>query len=405
MIDFSPRASDAGMYVHGSRTEFFPGGDGPDSVTAGTDFHFVFTRNAATHTITTYLNGVLQAVYDDSTPFAVPLNNVLSFFEDDQATNFGEAAPGSVNYIAIYDGPLNQQDVTALYQISSQTPPTSVTVNEGQTATMNGTFHDSGTSAVTVTSSIGTITQSAGAHGTWSWSYPTNNGPTQSQTVTITATDANGAFSTTTFDLTINNQVPTITVNSGTITVDEGQPATNSGTYADVGADVTSITASVGTVTFANNAWSWSFAATDGPSQSQTVTVTATDSHGATAQTFFSLAVNNVAPTATLSNNGPVGEGSTATVSFSNQFDPSTADTAAGFTYSYDFDNNGSFETPGGASATVPASLLADGPGTRTIGGRIADKDGGFTDYTTTITINNVAPTATFSNSGPVNEG
>ena len=39
----------------------------------------------------------------------------------------------------------------------------------------------------------------------------------------------------------------------------------------------------------------------------------------------------------------------------------------------------------------MPAAYLADGPGSRTVHGRITDKDGGFTDYTTTITILNVA--------------
>src|SRR5262249_47302951 len=46
------------------------------------------------------------------------------------------------------------------------------------------------------------------------------------------------------------------------------------------------------------------------------------------------------------------------------------------------------------AAAVVPATFLDDGPGSRTVTGRIKDKDGGFTDYTTTIPISNVAPTA-----------
>src|SRR5262249_12527168 len=85
----------------------------------------------------------------------------------------------------------------------------------------------------------------------------------------------------------------------------------------------------------------------------------------------------------------------------------SSADVAAGFTYSYDFDNDGTFEVTGStsAAATVPASYLADGPGTRVVHGRISDKDGGFSDYTTTLTVTNVAPTATLSNGGAVNEG
>jgi hypothetical protein len=41
---------------------------------------------------------------------------------------------------------------------------------------------------------------------------------------------------------------------------------------------------------------------------------------------------------------GPVSEGSLVTASFSQQVDPSAADTAAGFRYSYDWDNDGAFE-------------------------------------------------------------
>jgi hypothetical protein len=139
----------------------------------------------------------------------------------------------------------------------------------------------------------------------------------------------------------------------------------------------------------------------DGPA-SATVTVRVTDNGtpNLSDTKTFTISVTNVAPTATPSNSGPVNEGSTATVSFSGQFDPSPVDTAAGFRYAYDFDNNGTFEVGNGtyagsstsASATVPASFLLDGPGSRTVRGRILDKDGGFTDYTTTITINNVPP-------------
>jgi PKD repeat protein len=130
------------------------------------------------------------------------------------------------------------------------------------------------------------------------------------------------------------------------------------------------------------------------------VTITVTDDDGGSDMQSFQVAVGNVAPTAVLTNNGPVNEGSSATVSFSGQFDPSTTDTAAGFRYAYDLDNNGTFDVGNGtyagsvatSSQLVSAALLADGPGTRTVKARILDKDGGFTDYTTTITINNVAP-------------
>src|SRR5207248_2985819 len=94
------------------------------------------------------------------------------------------------------------------------------------------------------------------------------------------------------------------------------------------------------------------------------------------------VTINDVAPTATFSNGGTVNEGSTGSVSFSGQTDPSAADIAAGFTHTHHVTLPISFEitdttTP---SATVPASYLADGPGTRVVHGRIKDKDGGFTD-------------------------
>src|SRR5439155_614370 len=70
-----------------------------------------------------------------------------------------------------------------------------------------------------------------------------------------------------------------------------------------------------------------------------TVTVTVTDKDGGSGDTSFQVTVANVAPTAALGNDGPVNEGSLATVSFSSQHDPSSADTAAGFHYAYACDN------------------------------------------------------------------
>jgi hypothetical protein len=118
------------------------------------------------------------------------------------------------------------------------------------------------------------------------------------------------------------------------------------------------------------------------------------------------ITLNNVAPTAVFANGGAVDEGSTGTVSFAEQADPSAAD-KAGLRYAYDFNNDNDFADAGeignggyaGSStsptATVPAAYLST-PGTRTVRGRIMDDDGGFTDYTTTITVKavNKAPVA-----------
>ncbi len=101
------------------------------------------------------------------------------------------------------------------------------------------------------------------------------------------------------------------------------------------------------------------------------------------------LYVTPVPPTATLSNNGPVAQGSPATVSFSKQFDPSPVESAAGFLYSYDFLDNGTFEVANSKSpvSAVPASdLLTVGP--HIVHARITEAKGGkYTDYYTTINV------------------
>jgi hypothetical protein len=102
--------------------------------------------------------------------------------------------------------------------------------------------------------------------------------------------------------VTAVNDDPTITRDNASVSVNEGQIATNSGTFNDVDLgdsppDHVTVSASVGTVTQNDGAktWSWSYIPPDGPSSS-TVTVTATDDAGADASVTFSLTVANVAP-------------------------------------------------------------------------------------------------------------
>src|SRR5262249_43360108 len=104
------------------------------------------------------------------------------------------------------------------------------------------------------------------------------------------------------------------------------------------------------------------------------------------------IVVDNVAPTAVFTNNGPVFNGGPVVVTFSSPVDPSPTDTAAGFRYSYDFDNNGSFNDPGDLANVTSLSALHTFAlnGTYTVHGRISDKDGGFTDYTTLVTVKNL---------------
>src|SRR5215471_15775446 len=81
---------------------------------------------------------------------------------------------------------------------------------------------------------------------------------------------------------------------------------------------------------------------------------------------------------------------------------PSSADTAAGFTYAFDCGTGSGYGVYSGSSS---ATCATTDNGSRTVGGRIRDKDGGYTEYTATVTVNNVAPTATFNAPSSVNEG
>ena len=71
---------------------------------------------------------------------------------------------------------------------------------------MTGTFKDPDGDAVTLSASVGTVTKNGG--GAWSWSYPTTDGPQESQLVYITATDAAGQKDQAVFSLTVNNLPP-----------------------------------------------------------------------------------------------------------------------------------------------------------------------------------------------------
>jgi PKD repeat protein len=123
-----------------------------------------------------------------------------------------------------------------------------------------------------------------------------------------------------------------------------------------------------------------------------TVTLSATDADGGTVTGTTTTTVTVAAlPSAMFSAPSSVNEGiTTAAVTFSNQTGGS-----GGYTYSYDFNNSGNFEITGSssASATIPESYVDDGPATLVVHGRITDVAGGYTDYTTTITVSNVAPT------------
>ncbi len=195
------------------------------------------------------------------------------------------------------------------------------------------------------------------------------------------------------------NDAPTVANDAGDVFANEGSTLQNSGSFSDANGDALTITKTAGAGTLtqgANGSWSWSLATTDNGSGS--VTVTADDGKGGTVSDSFNWSASNVAPTADLTAPNAVNEGGSFNVSLGNVQDPGSADT-----FEYRFDCGSGYGPWGSASSASCAA--GDGPGSLGVKGEVKDNDGGTNEYTASVTVDNVAPTATKSFASSVNEG
>jgi hypothetical protein len=219
-------------------------------------------------------------------------------------------------------------------------------------------------------------------------------------TVSLTVSDNNGGTQTKTFQVTVNNVAPLNSVDSASVTVNEGVTASNSGSFSDVPADTVSLSASIGTVIDnGDGTWSWSFNSSDGPADSQEVTITANDGDGGLTDVSFQLNVNNVAPQiAVASSTVAVNEGSTATNGGTLSDVP--ADTVS-LSASIGLVVNNGDGTWSWSYST------ADGPGdSQLVTITASDEDGGSSDISFQLVVSNAAPQiAVAAATVTVNEG
>jgi len=245
------------------------------------------------------------------------------------------------------------------------------------------------------------------------------------------------------------NDAPAVGIDVASMTVDEGQRVVNTGTYSDAQAGEVGIEVWIsgpdglarrcGTVTKTgtnSGTWSWSSTPNEGDVNSLdplrcnddgpmplSATVVARDPEGAEGQAGFTMTVDNVAPRATLTDYGQPSswrEGDPRrfyqSYSVGSPLDPSHADREAGFQVAYDCgDGYGAWRAAewqgywiGNKVAGYNESgrvCASQDSGTRRIGARIKDKDGGVGERTETVTVENVAPTATFNVPDSVDEG
>jgi putative Ig domain-containing protein/PKD domain-containing protein len=230
-----------------------------------------------------------------------------------------------------------------------------------------------------------------------------------SWTLTLKVTDDESAFTESTAALSVANVAPTIGSHTLGGNVNEGLDiafsvsSVTDPSSADQAAGFTYAFACDG-VTFGNFGVSNTVLcpAGDGPG-SVTIAGEAKDKDGGISTSVSStFTILNVAPTATFNAPSSVNEGSAINLSLTNPSDPSAADVAAGLKYAFDCGNGSGYDA---LSASSTKSCSTDDNGTRNVKGKIQDKDGGFTEYTATVTVNNVPPTATFNAPASVNEG
>jgi hypothetical protein len=223
--------------------------------------------------------------------------------------------------------------------------------------------------------------------------------------VTAKATDSDGATSNT-GNLTVDivNVNPTAILDAP-VSVDKGDTATISLTNQnDVQADKNAgfryaFACDGGSLDGAAYANSGIAALTDctfDDNGTKTVRARIIDKDGGFNEYTKGITVNNVAPTATLNDPASADQGNNFTISLTDASDPSSADEAS-LTYAFDCGDGSGYDAAG--SAASKSCIAPDQPSVR-VKAKVIDKDGGETEYTANVAVNNVAPTGTVKING-----
>jgi hypothetical protein len=125
IVDFKNLTSDNGLYNQNGDLVYYPfTSTALMTIPAGAFVDVAITRDAASNTVTGYVNGVQQLQFTDSGSDAVfsSANNIINFFQDDGVTGGSESSPGVTRRIQIFDGALTGAEVAALSVGGSNVP-------------------------------------------------------------------------------------------------------------------------------------------------------------------------------------------------------------------------------------------------------------------------------------------
>jgi PKD repeat protein len=309
--------------------------------------------------------------------------------------------------LSVDDGQGGTSTDTLVVTVTNATPivslPASGSANEGAAFSATGSFTDPG-SADTWSATVdygnggGAAALTLNADKTFNLSHLYDDNGTY--TITVAVTDDDGATGTTSFDVIVANVAPEITavvpsspaIEGSTVFVSLGvtEPST-----ADWNAGL-SYTWSVSRGGSPYTSGTGPFVFTPNDNGEYVLTVFATDKdNGSGAPRSANLTVGSVAPTPTIGGlpSGSVTEGTAVNLT-ATATDPSTADTAAGFTFAWTVTKNGTAYASGSGANF---SFTPDDNGTFAVTLTAADKDNATETTSATITATNVAPTAAIS--------
>ena len=114
IIDYKNQTSDSGLYCTANLLQFYDAlSVNTTAFVANQYVHLVVTRDDATELVTIYVDGVSVGSFTDSGDLAVlDTANVLNFFQDDLVFG-GEARPGRIALLKLYDTILDATGVAA----------------------------------------------------------------------------------------------------------------------------------------------------------------------------------------------------------------------------------------------------------------------------------------------------
>lgn len=301
IIDFSNGASDNGIYLLNNCLNLFPNGTiGPCPYFNPNIYYlFTFVRDAATNTISVYVNGTFFSSYVDATNMYRPatITTPIIFFRDDAAVPC-EAAPGCIRYASVSSGTLSAAQVNTVWVNICNTISTCTV-----TASPNSTVCAGATATLT-----------AGGAVTYTWSPATGlssvNGasvaasPTASTVYTVTGTDGSGCVSSATVQVTVGSG-PVLAVSpNATVCPAASTTLTASGALSYTWSPAV-------TLSSANGA-----SVTASPAATTVYTVSGTDAGGCIGTTSVQVAVGSN-PVLTVSPNATVCPAGSATLTAS----------------------------------------------------------------------------------------